>query len=427
MISWVTTSSMAPAANARPKGSSSSATSTSQAHSKAKTGSTRPEAAPIRKALKRDIPAPARTSAITRPSGTSCKAMPIARLSAPGKPPPAATPMAMPSGMLWAMIAITNSQIRGAITGCSDLPLRLEPLDTLWSTTNKPMAPSRMPKLITAPAPQGVNPMALAASSPGTISENAVAASMMPAPNPSSPSDTATGIPLITSTGTAPSAVPRAAIEPPSNARINLGSRFNQAMPCMTSSAVPNNSRSEPNARRINRPLLIASISERIDSLRSCYEVSGQRSLVATGNFFPVDDVVKSVDVFRTTVLVEQVIGMLPDVQPQNRRIAIHEWAVLVATALDHQFFLGSYAQPRPTATETGQGSLGEGVLETLETTQLLIDCLGHGTLGQTAAIRRHDRPEQRVVGMTATLVDHRRAQFFRQRLDAGHQLLDWP
>ncbi|MNR17664.1 hypothetical protein D3C85_1343420 [compost metagenome] len=73
---------------------------TSQAHSTAASGSTNPEAAPIKNALKRDIPAPARTSAITNPSGTSCKAIPMARLSASGMPPPAETPMAIPSGML---------------------------------------------------------------------------------------------------------------------------------------------------------------------------------------------------------------------------------------------------------------------------------------------------------------------------------------
>ncbi|MNP64148.1 hypothetical protein D3C76_1596240 [compost metagenome] len=90
---------------------------TSQAQITAATGSTRPDAAPIRKALKRGMPAPASTSAITNPSGTSCKAMPMARLSASAMPPPADTPMAMPSGMLWAMMAITNNQMRAAITG----------------------------------------------------------------------------------------------------------------------------------------------------------------------------------------------------------------------------------------------------------------------------------------------------------------------
>ncbi|MNL21814.1 hypothetical protein D3C87_1431220 [compost metagenome] len=91
---------MAPAANANPNGSNISARLTSQAHNSAKTGSTNPDAAPIRNALNRDIPDPARTNAITSPSGTSCKAMPMAKLSASGIPPPAETPTAMPSGML---------------------------------------------------------------------------------------------------------------------------------------------------------------------------------------------------------------------------------------------------------------------------------------------------------------------------------------
>ena len=55
----MTTSNMAPAANANPKGNNISARLTNQAQSNANTGSTRPEAAPIKNALTRDMPAPA--------------------------------------------------------------------------------------------------------------------------------------------------------------------------------------------------------------------------------------------------------------------------------------------------------------------------------------------------------------------------------
>ena len=83
---------------------------------------------------------------------------------------------------------------------------------------------------------------------PGTISEKAVAASITPAPKPNKVSLTATGIFRITSTGTAPSAVPNAHNAPPCSARSSLGSRSSQTSPLATSKAVPANNKSVPKA-----------------------------------------------------------------------------------------------------------------------------------------------------------------------------------
>lgn len=83
---------------------------------------------------------------------------------------------------------------------------------------------------------------------PGTINENAVAASITPAPNPSKVSLSACGMRRITSTGTAPSAVPKAQMAPPCKARNSRGSRFSQCKPWATSKLIPANSNSEPAA-----------------------------------------------------------------------------------------------------------------------------------------------------------------------------------
>ncbi|MNP34867.1 hypothetical protein D3C76_1281740 [compost metagenome] len=159
--------------------------------------------------------------------------MPMARLSASGMPPPAETPMAIPSGMLWAMMAMTNTQIRAAITGCWAVPTSAsgEAPETFRSTRYRQKAPNNKPKLTNPPAPHLPRPMAWAASSPGMISEKAVAASITPAPKPSRVSASATGMLRITSTGTAPRAVPRAHSAPPSSARNMRGSRSSQAIP----------------------------------------------------------------------------------------------------------------------------------------------------------------------------------------------------
>ncbi|MNE48525.1 hypothetical protein D3C80_1429930 [compost metagenome] len=168
--------------------------------------------------------------------------------------------------MLWAMMAITNSQIRAAITGWLSVPTKAsgEAPETLRSTRNRHKAPNIRPKLISPPAPQGLKPMPWAASSPGMIRENAVAASITPAPKPSSVSAKATGMLRMTNTGTAPRAVPNAHSAPPSRARSIRGSRPSQAMPCASSNAVPTSNSKVPIARRNRRTLLTDNTCERI-------------------------------------------------------------------------------------------------------------------------------------------------------------------
>ena len=53
------------------------------------------------------------------------------------------------------------------------------------------------------------------------------------------------------------------------------------------------------------------------------------------------------------TVLVFQIIGVLPDVHTQNRSIAIHQWAVLVGSRRHFQLAVFVDDEPGPAATET--------------------------------------------------------------------------
>ncbi|MNN31126.1 hypothetical protein D3C81_1448010 [compost metagenome] len=118
---------------------------------------------------------------------------------------------------------------------------------------------------------------------------------------------------------------------------------------------------------------------------------------------------------------------MLPHVQAEDRRVAVHQRAVLVAAAFHHQGFLRRYAKPGPAAAEAGQRCLGEGFLEGLETAQLRSDGLRQLALRLTPALRRHHGPEQAVVGVPATMVGHRATQVFRQLLDRAEQFFHRP
>nr|GFD52383.1 hypothetical protein [Tanacetum cinerariifolium] len=107
-----------------------------------------------------------------------------------------------------------------------------------------------------------------------------------------------------------------------------------------------------------------------------------------------VHDVIERSDVFRATVLVAQIVGVLPDVQTEDRRVAVHQRAVLVAAAFHDQCLFRGYAQPSPAAAETGQRGFGERILEGLYTAQLLVNGLGQRPGWQTAALGAHDVPE---------------------------------
>src|SRR5215813_1934868 len=58
-------------------------------------------------------------------------------------------------------------------------------------------------------------------------------------------------------------------------------------------------------------------------------------SAQAPVDLFPIDDVPPRVDVVRAAVLVLQIVRMLPDVEAEDRLLAVHHRIVLVRRALD--------------------------------------------------------------------------------------------
>ena len=67
--------------------------------------------------------------------------------------------------------------------------------------------------------------------------------------------------------------------------------------------------------------------------------------------FLPVDDVKKCRYVFRPAILVFQIIGMLPDIQAQNRYVPLAQGAVLIGCGGDVKFTVVD-DQPGPAAAE---------------------------------------------------------------------------
>ncbi|MNE17682.1 hypothetical protein D3C80_1106730 [compost metagenome] len=133
------------------------------------------------------------------------------------------TPIAMPSGRLCRVIASTNSHTRlmrsasgphGPVLSCSCGVKRSRPS---ISSTPRPM-PSTTVNAAAGPLPV----ISRAASRPGKISENELAASIMPAAKPSITSWVRALTSRSTTASTAPSAVAPKPDNPPSMARCRL-------------------------------------------------------------------------------------------------------------------------------------------------------------------------------------------------------------
>src|SRR5690242_122444 len=79
--------------------------------------------------------------------------------------------------------------------------------------------------------------------------------------------------------------------------------------------------------------------------------------------FRPVDHVPPRRDVIGTPVLVFEVVGVLPYVEPQDRDLPVHQGTVLVGRAEDFELAARD-TEPRPTAAESGGSRVRKLLLE---------------------------------------------------------------
>src|SRR3954452_17348129 len=79
--------------------------------------------------------------------------------------------------------------------------------------------------------------------------------------------------------------------------------------------------------------------------------------LVAAADLGPVDDVPPGGEVIGAPVLVVEVVGLLPDVDAEQRGVALHDRAVLVGGRIDGE--AGAIVdEPRPAAAESLDASV---------------------------------------------------------------------
>src|SRR5215472_2147828 len=140
----------------------------------------------------------------------------------------------------------------------------------------------------------------------------------------------------------------------------------------------------------------------------------------------PVHGVPPGRHVVRALVLVLEVVGVLPDVDAQDRDAAAADRVVLVGEALDRQLAAGEVG-PAPAAAELADRRLAQRVLEAGEVAERVVDRVRDRAGRVVARVRGHDLPEDRVVQVAAAVVAHDGADVLGHRVQVAQQLLHGP
>jgi hypothetical protein len=139
----------------------------------------------------------------------------------------------------------------------------------------------------------------------------------------------------------------------------------------------------------------------------------------------PVDSVPPGCEVVGPTVLVFQVVRMLPDVDAEDRDpTAVHKWTVLVRGAGHGQIAIAADDHPCPTAAKATDTGLIDRVFERVETAEGGIRGRSELAGRLTTAAWAHDLPEHRVVDVAAAVVADRGPLVFRHPVKALYQFL---
>src|SRR5205809_1154124 len=139
----------------------------------------------------------------------------------------------------------------------------------------------------------------------------------------------------------------------------------------------------------------------------------------------PIYHVPPRLDVIRPAVLVIQVIGVLPNVDAEQGRVAIHERTVLIWCRSHFEFAALVLDQPGPTAPETFCPCVREFFLEGLEAAEGRLDVVAELSGRLSARIRSHDFPKEGMVRVPAAIVADYAANVFRDGVEILDQVFD--
>src|SRR5579863_3803150 len=148
------------------------------------------------------------------------------------------------------------------------------------------------------------------------------------------------------------------------------------------------------------------------------YGFAGLVGFEAGVDFVPVDYVPPGGEILRAAVVVFEVVGVLPDVVPEDREMALRDRTVLIGRAHDVHLTAAFAGEPDPSGAELFDAGVVELGLEILEVAEGFGDGLSDGAAGIAAAFGLHDLPEHGVVDVAAAIVAHRAANIFRKGVE---------
>src|SRR5215472_4063466 len=114
---------------------------------------------------------------------------------------------------------------------------------------------------------------------------------------------------------------------------------------------------------------------------------------VALVDLVPVDDVPPGGEIFRTTVVVFQVVGVLPDVVAEDGIQSLRNGIVLIWRRHDLHFAVRLARKPYPSRAELLRASIVEFGFEIVEVAKGFLNRLSDGSVRIASALRLHDLP----------------------------------
>src|SRR5260370_23588185 len=125
-----------------------------------------------------------------------------------------------------------------------------------------------------------------------------------------------------------------------------------------------------------------------------------------------------------TPILIEQVVGMFPDIDSDDRFWAFHNRAILVSGGSDLEVPFINH-QPRPTAAESaGAGGL-ELFLERIKATESRINGVSQVPFRSTARVWADNFPKEGMVRVPARIVPNHGANRLGNLIEIGTKLID--
>src|SRR3989344_6056574 len=138
----------------------------------------------------------------------------------------------------------------------------------------------------------------------------------------------------------------------------------------------------------------------------------------------PINQVPPRFRVIAATILIKQIITVLPQVQDKNWPVAICERAILIRSlAYLQRTVLGNY-KPSPSGTKNIQRDICKFFSETVKASECLNNGVGQFTF-RPLTVRRHNPPKQRMVSMASAVIYDILANVLRTFADIPQKLFN--